>query len=584
MPAFFCTFALSLLFITVVKQQIISMKPKKTPRSARGKSANGAKPDRNGAKPDRNGAKPDQPGRPKSGHGKPGLKRKTDNFNKFYNKKRNSAVKEAFRQEKKAAKKERKTSIERHFEERRLSRGQQAPDQPPRGQQPRGQHTPGQAPTGPDRKPYPAKGPFRPNDPNPATPATPHGASKNPPHHPGPHGGTPHHPGSHGATPHGGAPGAPGQLPLNKYISNGGICSRRDAAELIRQGKVTVNGRLITEPGTKVNPTDLVKVGAKKVTISNNFVYILLNKPKDYITTTEDPQGRKTVLDLIRPATTERVYPIGRLDRNTSGVLLLTNDGDLAQKLAHPSHQIKKIYHVTLDKPLTKTDFDKIAAGAVVLEDGPAPVDVLAYADPKDRAQIGLEIHSGRNRIVRRIFEHLGYDVRGLDRVMYAGLTKKNVQRGHWRLLSEKEIRILKYLNSSIKGSPGRAKDLAPDAPETEEIEKKVRILRTERPAIEHPVQRGERPVHRGERPTERPERPAERRPIPRPERGERPAHREEHPQRPAERPPAERPPAKGIRPKSRRPGKPRKPSGPRNHTSGPRNYAPGPRNHKKEE
>jgi pseudouridine synthase len=158
------------------------------------------------------------------------------------------------------------------------------------------------------------------------------------------------------------------------------------------------------------------------------------------------------VLDLIRQATTERVFPVGRLDRNTSGVLLLTNDGDLSQKLAHPKHEIKKIYHVTLDKPLTKADFDKIVEG-VTLEDGTAHVDVLAYADTKDKTQIGLEIHSGRNRIVRRIFEHLGYDVRGLDRVMYAGLTKKNVQRGHWRMLTEKEIRILKYLNSSFRGS-----------------------------------------------------------------------------------------------------------------------------------
>ncbi len=198
--------------------------------------------------------------------------------------------------------------------------------------------------------------------------------------------------------------------------------------------------------------------------MSRNFVYILLNKPKDYITTTEDPQGRKTVLDLIRQATTERVYPVGRLDRNTSGVLLLTNDGDLAQKLAHPSHEIKKIYHVTLDKVLSKGDFDKIVQG-VTLDDGPAMVDVIAYADAKDRSQIGLEIHSGRNRIVRRIFEHLGYDVRGLDRVMYAGLTKKNVQRGKWRLLTEKEIRILKYLNSSIRAGAAKSPSYAKDQP-----------------------------------------------------------------------------------------------------------------------
>ena len=239
-------------------------------------------------------------------------------------------------------------------------------------------------------------------------------------------------------------------IPLNKYLSHSGVSSRRDAAELIKKGKVMVNGKVVIEPGTKVSPQDQVKVAGKKITISKNFVYILLNKPKDYITTTDDPQGRKTVLDLIRNATTERVYPVGRLDRNTSGVLLLTNDGDLAQKLAHPKHEIKKVYHAVLDKVLSKGDFDAIAAG-VQLEDGPAYVDVIAYADAKDKTQIGLEIHSGRNRIVRRIFEHLGYDVKGLDRVMYAGLTKKNVQRGKWRILSEKEIRILKYLNSSVK-------------------------------------------------------------------------------------------------------------------------------------
>jgi 23S rRNA pseudouridine2605 synthase len=382
-------------------------------------------------------------------------KRKTDNFSKFYNKKRNSAIKEAFRQEKKAEKKERKEAIERRFEERRKTR----PEQPApvitsksASGKPARAHIP--AKPAPSR-PAPLTRKSEPANPTPLT-------RKSPPpnlapnakaHKPAPAPRT--------ATPitHESAPTE--TLPLNKYIAHGGLCSRRDAAELVRKGKVTVNGKLITEPGTKVHPTDTIKVNNKKVTISNNFVYILLNKPKDYITTTEDPQGRRTVLDLIRPATTERVFPIGRLDRNTSGVLLFTNDGDLAQKLAHPSHQIRKIYHVTLDKPLTKADFEKIASGTITLEDGPAPVDDLAYPEPKDKTQIGIEIHSGRNRIVRRIFEHLGYDVRGLDRVMYAGLTKKNVQRGHWRLLNDKEIRILKYLNSSFKGSPGRAKDIA---------------------------------------------------------------------------------------------------------------------------
>ena len=191
--------------------------------------------------------------------------------------------------------------------------------------------------------------------------------------------------------------------------------------------------------------TDTVKVNGKKITVSSHFVYILLNKPKDFLTTTSDPQGRKTVLQLIARATDERVYPIGRLDRNTSGVLIFTNDGDLAQKLSHPKNEVKKIYHVSLDKPLTKQDIERIAGG-LELEDGPVRVDEIAYADPKDKSQIGVEIHSGKNRIVRRIFESLGYDVKNLDRVTYAGLTKKNVPRGTWRFLTEKEIRTLKYL------------------------------------------------------------------------------------------------------------------------------------------
>ncbi|HVS97942.1 MAG TPA: pseudouridine synthase [Puia sp.] len=354
------------------------------------------------------------------------MKRKTDNFSKFYNKKNNAAIKEAFRQEKKAAKKERKESIDRYYEERRKSHNSSAKARPAAGAIAKAKAAPGAKAAPAAAKARPAAG---------ATAKAAPGAKA--------------------------APAAAGpafeQLPLNKYIAHAGICSRRDAAGLVRDGKVTVNGKLVTEPGTKVVPSDTVKVNGKKITISHNFVYILLNKPKDYITTADDPQGRRTVLDLIRRATTERVFPVGRLDRNTSGVLLLTNDGDLAQKLAHPSHEIKKVYHVALDKPLTHADFDKIAAGRVVLEDGAAQVDAIAFADAKDKTQIGLEIHSGRNRIVRRIFEHLGYDVRGLDRVMYAGLTKKNVQRGKWRLLTEKEVRVLKYLNSSIKGSSARA-------------------------------------------------------------------------------------------------------------------------------
>ncbi|MBC7827077.1 MAG: pseudouridine synthase [Chitinophagaceae bacterium] len=244
-------------------------------------------------------------------------------------------------------------------------------------------------------------------------------------------------------------PSNPG-MPLNKFVAHAGICSRRDAADLVKSGSVSVNGKQIKEPGFKVSPKDEVKVNGKKITSQKNLVYILLNKPKDFITTTEDPQGRKTVMDIVKSATSERVYPIGRLDRNTTGVLLLTNDGELAQKLSHPSYQIKKIYEVKLDRPLHKKDFDTILTG-VQLEDGFISPDVLAYADSKDKSVIGIEIHSGRNRIVRRIFEKLGYDVRNLDRVMYANLTKKNVERGKWRFLEEKEVRLLKYLNASIK-------------------------------------------------------------------------------------------------------------------------------------
>jgi len=232
------------------------------------------------------------------------------------------------------------------------------------------------------------------------------------------------------------------EMPLNKFIAHCGICSRRDAAGMVKLGKVKVNNETITEPGHKVSAKDEIRVNGKKISLAKNLVYILLNKPKDYITTTDDPQKRKTVLDLIRIK--ERIYPVGRLDRNTSGVLLLTNDGELSQKLAHPSHEMKKVYHVTLNRPLDKKDFDQVLKG-IELEDGPASVDVLAYADVKDKTQLGVEIHSGRNRIVRRIFEHLGYDVKNLDRVMFAGLTKKNVERGKWRFLSEKEVRDLKY-------------------------------------------------------------------------------------------------------------------------------------------
>ena len=235
-------------------------------------------------------------------------------------------------------------------------------------------------------------------------------------------------------------------MPLNKFIAHAGVCARREAADMVKNGLVKVNNQLVIEPGFKVSSKDEIKVNGKKIFLAKNLVYILINKPKDYITTTDYPQKRKTVLDLVQRATRERVYPVGRLDRNTSGVLLLTNDGELAQKLTHTSHEVKKVYHVTLDRPLDKKDFDQILKG-VNLEDGPASVDVLAYADTKDKTQLGVEIHSGRNRIVRRIFEQLGYDVKNLDRVMFAGLTKKNVDRGKWRFLTEKEVRDLKHFS-----------------------------------------------------------------------------------------------------------------------------------------
>lgn len=237
-------------------------------------------------------------------------------------------------------------------------------------------------------------------------------------------------------------------MPLNKFIAHGGICSRRDAGELVKSGKVMVNGKQVNDPGYKVQEGDTVTANGKKVTTQVNLVYILLNKPKDFITTSEDPQGRKTVLDIVKSATKERIYPVGRLDRNTSGVLLLTNDGELAQQLTHPSFEVRKIYEAKLDKPLAKADFDKLLNG-VTLEDGDVHADSLAYADSKDKSIIGIEIHSGRNRVVRRMFEHLGYDVKNLDRVMFANLTKKNVERGKWRFLNDKEVRLLKFFNKS---------------------------------------------------------------------------------------------------------------------------------------
>ena len=225
---------------------------------------------------------------------------------------------------------------------------------------------------------------------------------------------------------------------LNKFLANAGVCSRREADEYIQAGVVTVNGEVVTELGSKVLRTDEVRFHDTPVTPEKK-VYVLLNKPKDYVTTSDDPQQRKTVMDLVKGACAERIYPVGRLDRNTTGVLLLTNDGDLASKLTHPKFLKKKIYHVHLDKNVTAHDMQQIAEG-IQLDDGEIKADAIEYADEKDKKQVGIEIHSGKNRIVRRIFESLGYKVTKLDRVQFAGLTKKNVRRGDWRYLTEEEV------------------------------------------------------------------------------------------------------------------------------------------------
>jgi 23S rRNA pseudouridine2605 synthase len=342
-------------------------------------------------------------------------------FQKFINPKNNAAIKEKYKQDKKKAKKQRAADIEKHFEAKRAART--------RGfeQKPVAEKKFDKRQKYPQKKTeIPVKSGFT------TTPANNSTLS---------------------------------EMPLNKFIAHCGVTSRRDAVQLITDGKVSVNKKIITQPAFKVNEKDDVFYNGKKLFVTKNLVYILLNKPKDYITTTDDPQNRKTVLQLTKNATDQRIYPIGRLDRNTSGVLLLTNDGDLTQELTHPSFNIKKVYEVKLDKPLTKADFEKILNG-IKLEDGEIFADALAYADSKDKSIIGIELHSGRNRIVRRIFEHLGYDVKGLDRVMYANLTKKNVERGKWRYLGEKEIRALKFMNKgkNISGAGNNKKVLNPES------------------------------------------------------------------------------------------------------------------------
>lgn len=231
------------------------------------------------------------------------------------------------------------------------------------------------------------------------------------------------------------------EMRLNKYIANSGICSRREADKYIAAGVVEVNGVVITELGSRVKPGDKVKFNGESIK-SEAKVYILLNKPKDVVTTLDDPHADRTVIDLVKGACTERVYPIGRLDRNTTGVLLLTNDGDLTKKLTHPKFERKKIYHVFLHKPVTQAHLEQLVNG-IELEDGRAWADVASYVD-NDKSQVGIEIHSGKNRIIRRLFESLGYKVKKLDRVFFAGLTKKNLPRGKWRFLTDKEVSQLK--------------------------------------------------------------------------------------------------------------------------------------------
>jgi 23S rRNA pseudouridine2605 synthase len=231
---------------------------------------------------------------------------------------------------------------------------------------------------------------------------------------------------------------------LNKYIANSGVCSRREADTFIQQGSVQVNGKLVTEMGYKVLPTDIVQFDGTGITPEQKK-YILLNKPKNYITTMEDDRSRKTVMELVANATKERIYPVGRLDRNTTGLLLFTNDGDLAKKLTHPKHNVRKLYHASLDKKLEAKDLEKLK-GEVIIEGKKVFIDAVSYVEGESKTEVGIEIHSGRNRIVRKIFEHIGYKVTKLDRVVFAHLTKKNLPRGRWRELTPLEISNLQMM------------------------------------------------------------------------------------------------------------------------------------------
>jgi|694.fasta_scaffold00356_4 23S rRNA pseudouridine2605 synthase len=362
------------------------------------------------------------------------MKQRTDNFSKFANQKKGSAIKEAYRQEKKKNKAAAKAEGDA-FRQKKIEKAQglipekKAFDPSEKRRTPSGKYPPRNKPV--------AYGTTRPVEPARNKRST--GAAAEMP-----------------------ATASSEMMPLNKYLAHCGICGRREAAELIKKGKVTVDGDIVYEPGYKVTGREKVSMGGKSLQLKHNLVYILLNKPKDFITTTRDPEGRKTVLELVKAATQERVYPVGRLDRNTTGVLLLTNDGELAQQLTHPSFEVKKIYEVTLDKLVTAKDLDQLLTG-ITLEDGPVKADAAGYADPKQKNIIGIEIHSGKNRIVRRMFEHLGYEVKGLDRVMFANLTKKNVDRGKWRILQEKEVRLLKYMNQAFLRKSAPQKTARPE-------------------------------------------------------------------------------------------------------------------------
>jgi 23S rRNA pseudouridine2605 synthase len=234
----------------------------------------------------------------------------------------------------------------------------------------------------------------------------------------------------------------PEEIRLNRYIAGSGLCSRREADEIIQNGFITVNGKLVKDLGTKVTLDDDVRYKGKKLS-SEKKVYILMNKPAGYVTTVEDPHAEHTVIELVKDACPERVYPVGRLDKDTTGILLLTNDGELTKRLTHPKYERKKIYHVFLDKPVTKADLSKLAEG-IQLEGETISADAVAYADPEDKTQIGIELHSGQNRVIRKLFESLGYRVKKLDRVYFAGLTKKNLPRGKFRFLTQKELVMLK--------------------------------------------------------------------------------------------------------------------------------------------